>query len=99
MPALISTAEELKPSLRSVTQKQLQEECISRGLAKYGTKPELVARLQAFEAGNVKNEEFATIDLPPGTPIPDTPVPDSPRAFDFPEDYPMNEEEDVLGSK
>jgi hypothetical protein len=58
-----------------------------------------VARLHAFEAGNVKNEEFATIYLTLGTPIPDSSIPDSPRAFDFPEDYQENEEENALGSK
>jgi hypothetical protein len=64
MTALISATEELKPSLRSVTQKQLQEECISRGLAKSGAKADLLARLQAYEAQQAtKEEEFATIDL------------------------------------
>jgi hypothetical protein len=99
MTALISAAEELKPSIKTVTFKQLQEECINRGLAKSGTKLELLARLQAYESDNVKTEEFATIDLTLGTPIPDTPIPSSPRAFDFPEDYPTSEEEDDLGSK
>jgi hypothetical protein len=99
MTALISTAEELKPSIKTVTLKQLQEECVHRGLAKSGTKPELLAKLQAYEADNVKTEEFATIDLTLGTPIPDTPIPSSPRAFDFPEDYLMSEEEDGHGSK
>jgi hypothetical protein len=99
MTALISATEELKPSIKTVTLKQLQEECVNRGLAKSGTKPELVAKLQAYEAENegIKNEEFATIDLTLGTPIPDTP--DSPRAFDFPEDYPMSDEEDNHGSR
>jgi hypothetical protein len=60
-----------------------------------------VARLQAYETGNegIKSEEFATIDLTLGTPIPDTPVPDSPRAFGFPEDHPMSDEEDNHSSK
>jgi hypothetical protein len=99
MKALISAIEELKPSITAVTPKQLQEECISRGLAKSGTKPELMARLQAHEAESIKNEEeFATIDLTLGTPIPDTPIPNSPRAFDFPEDY-LEIEEGVPGSK
>jgi hypothetical protein len=89
----------MKPSIKTVTLKQLQEECIHRGLAKSGTKPELLARLQAYEADNVKTEEFATIDLTLGTPIPDTPISSSPRAFDFPEDYSTSEEEDGLGSK
>jgi hypothetical protein len=34
MTSLISATEELKPSLRTVTQKQLQEECVRRGLVK-----------------------------------------------------------------
>jgi hypothetical protein len=99
--ALISATEKLKPSIKTVTFKQLQKKCMNRGLAKSGTKPELVARLQAYEAGNVKREEFATIDLILGTPIPDTPIPSpsSPRAFDFPEDYPASEEEDSHDSK
>jgi hypothetical protein len=60
-----------------------------------------VARLQAYEAGNegIKSEEFTIINLILGTPIPDTPIPDSPRAVDFPEDYPMSDEEDDHGSK
>jgi hypothetical protein len=45
MTALISATEELKPSLRTVTQKQLQEECVCRGLAKSGTKADFLARL------------------------------------------------------
>jgi hypothetical protein len=45
MTALISATEEPKPSIKTVTLKQLQEECVNRGLAKSGTKPELVARL------------------------------------------------------
>jgi hypothetical protein len=99
MTALISAAEELKPSTKTVTLKQLQEECVHRGLAKSGTKPELLAKLQAYEADNVKTEEFATTDLTLGTPVPDTPIPSSPRAFDFPEDYPISEEEDGHGVK
>jgi hypothetical protein len=42
----------------------------------------------------MKEEEFATIYLTLGTPIPS-----SPRAFDFPEDYLASEEEDVTDSK
>jgi hypothetical protein len=104
MTALISAAEELKPSIKTVTLKQLQEECIHRGLAKSETKPELLTRLQAYESDSVKTEEFATTDLTLGTPIPDTPIsgtpiPSSPRAFDFPEDYPASEEEYLPGSK
>jgi hypothetical protein len=94
MTALISTAKKLKPSIKTVTPKQLQKECVHRGLAKSGTKPELLAKLQAYEADNVKTEEFATIDLTLGTPVPDTFIPRSAKAFDFPEDYPMSEEED-----
>jgi hypothetical protein len=94
MTALISAAEELKPNINTVTQKQLQEECVRRGLAKSGSKAELLARLQAYEV----REEFATIELTLGTPIPETPIA-SPRACDFPEDYSANKEEDVLRSK
>jgi hypothetical protein len=43
--ALISAVEELKPSLKTVTQKQLQEECIRRGFAKSGIKANMLARL------------------------------------------------------
>jgi hypothetical protein len=85
MTALISAAEELKPNINTVTQKQLQEEHVRRGLAKPGFKAELLARLQAYEV----REEFATIELTLGTSIPDTPIA-SPRAFDFPEDYSAN---------
>jgi hypothetical protein len=91
--------------IKTVTQKQLQEECISRGLAKSGNKPELLARLQAYEAQQaggervVKREEFAIIDITLGTPIPDTPTSSSHRAFDFPEYYPTSEEEDLPNSK
>jgi hypothetical protein len=99
MTALILAAKELKPSIKTVIFKQLQKECINRGLAKSGIKLELLARLQAYESDNVKTEEFAIIDLTLGTPIPDTPIPSSPRAFDFPEDYPTSEKEDDLGSK
>jgi hypothetical protein len=99
MTALISAVEKLKPSIKTVIFKQLQEECINRGLAKSGIKLELLAKLQAYESDNVKTKEFATIDLTLGTPIPDTFIPSSPRAFDFPEDYPTSEEEDDLGSK
>jgi hypothetical protein len=57
------------------------------------------ASFHKTEADNVKTEEFATIDLTLGTPIPDNPIPSSPRAFDFPEDSPMSEEKDGHGSK
>jgi hypothetical protein len=100
MTALISAAEELKSHIKTVTQKQLQEECVRRGLAKSGSKAELLRRLQAYET----EEVFATVELTLGTPIPDTPIPgtpisSSPRAFDFPEDYLVDEQEDSLGSK
>jgi hypothetical protein len=85
MTALISATEELKPSLKTVTLKQLQEECVHRGLAKSGTKADLLARLQMNESqqnpggDGVESDigdEFASIDLELGTPIPDTPMPD-----------------------
>jgi hypothetical protein len=70
-------------------------------VAEVTNKSDLLARLRAYEAQQaiMKEEEFATIDLTLGTPIPDTPIPSSPRAFDFPEDYLASEEEDVPGSK
>jgi hypothetical protein len=102
MTALISATEELKPSLRTVTQKQLQEECVRRGLAKSGTKADLLARLQLnesqqyFGGDGIKSdieEEFAALDLELGTPIPDTPIPQShmpqspiPEMYEIPED-------------
>jgi hypothetical protein len=85
MTALISATEELKPSLRTVTQKRLQEECVRRGLAKSGTKADLLARLQMHESqqnlggdeiASDFEEEFASVEL--GTPIPDTPIPGTP---------------------
>jgi hypothetical protein len=84
MTALISATEELKPSLRTVTQKQLQEECVRRGLGKSGTKADLLARLQMHESqqnyGGDEVEigigdEFAAVELELGTPIPDSPLP------------------------
>jgi hypothetical protein len=95
MTALNSAAEELKPSLQTVTQKQLQEECIRRELAKPGTKADLLARLQVHESqqnssGNgVESDigdEFATVELELGTPIPDTPLQVDALMFDLPED-------------
>jgi hypothetical protein len=83
LTALISAIKELKPSLRTVTQKQLQEECVRRGLAKSGTKADLLARLQLHESqqkfGNDEvqsdiEEEFADVVLELGTPIPDSPM-------------------------
>jgi hypothetical protein len=47
----------------------------------------------------VKREEFATVDLTLGTPIPESPIPGSPRALDLPENYSEIEEEGDLGSK
>jgi hypothetical protein len=83
LTALISAIKELKPSLRTVTQKQLQEECVRRWLAKSGTKANLLARLQLHELqqkfGNDKvqsdiEEEFADVVLELETPIPDSPM-------------------------
>jgi hypothetical protein len=48
--ALILATEELKPPISSVTLKELQEECVRCGIAKSGTKPDLLARLQAHDA-------------------------------------------------
>jgi hypothetical protein len=84
MRALISATEELKPSLRTVTQKQLQEECVRRGLGKSGTKADLLARLEMYESqqnsgGNEVEsdigDEFAAVELELGIPIPDSPLP------------------------
>jgi hypothetical protein len=49
MTALISATEILKPSLRTVTQKQLQQEFVRRGLGKSGKRADLLARLQMHE--------------------------------------------------
>jgi hypothetical protein len=103
MTALISAVEELKPSLKTVTQKQLQEECIRRGFAKSGTKADILARLQQYESQQNSGsetsesdieEEFATVELELGTLIPDTPMPvvdslmyELPEDFKFSEDY------------
>jgi hypothetical protein len=46
--ALFSATENV--SIKLVTQKQLQAECARRGIPKSGTKPELLAKLQAHEA-------------------------------------------------
>jgi hypothetical protein len=92
MTALISASEELGYSLKAVTLKQLQEECIRRGIPKSGTKPELLAKLQAHEVqqtggqkAGVDDEEFAPVVVL-GTPIIEPVSPGSPRAFEFPED-------------
>jgi hypothetical protein len=67
-----------------------------RGLAKSGTKADLLARLQLNESqqhlgGNeVENDikdEFASVDLKLETPIPDTPIAQSP----IPEMYEISE--------
>jgi hypothetical protein len=105
MTALISAAEELKPSLKTVTQKQLQE-CVRRGLTKSGTKADLLARLQMHElqqnsgGDEVESdieEEFADVEIELGTPIPDSPLPADALMFDLPKDtqlfiYPKDEE-------
>jgi hypothetical protein len=93
LTALISATEELKPSLRTVTQNQLQEECVRRGLAKSGTKADLLARLQMHKsqqnssADDVESDigdEFTNVELELGAPIPDFP---EALMFEFPEDY------------
>jgi hypothetical protein len=48
MTALVSATKGL--SIKLITQKQLQAECARRGIPRSGTKPELLARLQAHEA-------------------------------------------------
>jgi hypothetical protein len=48
MTALVSATEGM--SIKLVTQKQLQTECARRGIPKSGTKPKLLAKLQAHEA-------------------------------------------------
>jgi hypothetical protein len=84
MTALVSATEGV--SIKLVTQKQLQAECARRGIPRSGTKPELLARLQAHEAqhggghgggqgtghGPGEEDEFATISthITLGTPIP-----------------------------
>jgi hypothetical protein len=92
----ISATEELKSSLRIVTQKQLQEECVRRGLAKSGTKADLLARLQVHEPQQNSSrdgvesdigDEFAAVELELGTPIPDTPLPADTLMFDLPKDF------------
>jgi hypothetical protein len=81
MIALVSATEGV--SIKLVTQKQLQAECARRGIPRSGTKPELLARLQAHEAGGGQGsgqgsgygageeDEFSTIitHIKLGTPI------------------------------
>jgi hypothetical protein len=75
---------------------------VRRGLAKSGTKADLLARLQLnesqqyFGGDGIESdieEEFAALDLELGTPIPDTPIPQSPmpqspipEMYEIPED-------------
>jgi hypothetical protein len=69
MTALISAAEEV--IIKLVIRKQLQAECLRQGIPKSGTKPELLARLQAHEAqqligggqGTGEDDEFAVVSL------------------------------------
>jgi hypothetical protein len=89
--ALISASEKLEYSFNAVTLKQLQEQCIRRGVSKSGTKPELLAKLQAHEVqqtggqkANVDDEEFACVVML-GTPIIEPVSPGSFKAFEFPE--------------
>jgi hypothetical protein len=106
MTALISATEELKPSLRTVTQKQLQEECVRRGLAKSGTKADLLARLQVHESQQNSSGDgveidigdgFAAVELELETPILDTHLPADALMSHLPEDFELfiyPEEED-----
>jgi hypothetical protein len=50
MTALVSATEGV--SIKLVTRKQLQAECVRRGIPRSGIKPELLARLQAHKAGD-----------------------------------------------
>jgi hypothetical protein len=95
--ALVSATEGV--SIKLVTQKQLQAEYARRGIPRSGTKPELLNRLQAHEAGGGqgtnhgpgygpgKEDEFATISthITLGTPMPNSP-------FSSPPSSPKNED-------
>jgi hypothetical protein len=77
MTALVSATEGV--SMKLVTQKQFQAECARRGIPRSGTRPELLARLQAYEAGGGQGtghrpgeeDEFTTISthITLGTPM------------------------------
>jgi hypothetical protein len=81
MTALVSATKGV--SIKLVTQKQLQAECARQGIPRSGTKPELLARLQAYEAGGrqrtghkpSEEDGFAIISTPItlGTPMPSSP--------------------------
>jgi hypothetical protein len=97
MTALVSATEGV--SIKLVTQKQLQAERARRGIPRSGTKPELLDRLQAHEAGDGQGtghrpgygpgeeDEFATISthITLGTPMPSSP-------FSSPPSSPKNED-------
>jgi hypothetical protein len=98
MTALVLATEGV--SIKLVTQKQLQADCARRGIPRSGTKPELLARLQAHEAQHGGSQgtghgpgygpgedEFATISthITLGTPIPSSP-------FSSPPSSPKNED-------
>jgi hypothetical protein len=99
MTALVSATEGM--GIKLVMQKQLQAECTRRGIPKSGTKPELLAKLQAHkaqigggqEAGHrphyrpSEKDEFAIIGthITLGTPMPSSP-------FSSPPSSPKNED-------
>jgi hypothetical protein len=77
-------------------QNQLQEECVRLGLAKSGTKADLLARLQVHESQQNSSgdgvesgigDEFAAVELELVTPILDTPLPADVLMFDLPKDF------------
>jgi hypothetical protein len=92
MTALVSAAEGV--TIKLVTRKQLQAECLRRGIPKSRTKPELLARFQAYEAqgagqgtgdiadGGDEDDELVSIHITLGTPFTNSPFfnpPSSPR--------------------
>jgi hypothetical protein len=94
MTALVSATEGV--SIKLVTQKQLQAECARRKIPEAGTKPELLAKLQAHKAqidggqkaGHKphyrpnKEDEFAIIGthITLGTPMPSSPFSNPPSS-------------------
>jgi hypothetical protein len=90
--ALVSAAEGV--TIKLVIRKQLQAEYLRRGIPKSGTKPELLARLQAHEAqqltgggqGIGEDDEFAVVSpyIELGTPLRSS-------SFSSPSSSPKNE--------
>jgi hypothetical protein len=88
MTALFSAIEGV--NIKLVTQKQLQAECARQGIPRSGTKPELLARLQAHEDGGRQRnghkpgeeDEFATISthITLGTPMTSSPFSSPPSS-------------------